>query len=243
MYADCRSKSLPSKICKRSRKPAASPRLQAGSSKQNKQTLPITTFCWLPEPPIRGQWIKPPGCPMATAGQTETARFGQAHFAVRVQFFCPCLRKQLGYNVDLFKCTDFSYSNGTNHQTAPLSMRLAFAALPAAEAVRNLAQQCGSGGGNPSACSRTELCCVGDSEEIIRWLADYHNLPIRLPLYFGDAYTVRSVLFASPAAWIRWCWADCSSFSDRLRMRSGLLKSRKVWVRNSMPCSKYLFCC
>ncbi|EGC52539.1 glutamyl-tRNA reductase, partial [Neisseria meningitidis OX99.30304] len=29
-----------------------------------------------------------------------------------------------------------------------------------------------------STCNRTELYCVGDSEEIIRWLADYHSLPI-----------------------------------------------------------------
>ncbi|EMT4865801.1 TPA: glutamyl-tRNA reductase [Neisseria gonorrhoeae] len=69
---------------------------------------------------------------------------------------------------------------GLNHQTAPLSIRekLAFAAaLP--EAVRNLARSnAATEAVILSTCNRTELYCVGDSEEIIRWLADYHSLPI-----------------------------------------------------------------
>lgn len=70
---------------------------------------------------------------------------------------------------------------GLNHQTAPLSIRekLAFAAAALPEAVRNLAR---SNAATEvvilSTCNRTELYCVGDSEEIIRWLADYHSLPI-----------------------------------------------------------------
>lgn len=70
---------------------------------------------------------------------------------------------------------------GLNHQTAPLSIRekLAFAAACLPEAVRNLAR---SNAATEvvilSTCNRTELYCVGDSEEIIRWLADYHSLPI-----------------------------------------------------------------
>ncbi|WP_127250597.1 glutamyl-tRNA reductase [Neisseria meningitidis] len=69
---------------------------------------------------------------------------------------------------------------GLNHQTAPLSIRekLAFAAaLP--KAVRNLARSnAATEAVILSTCNRTELYCVGDSEEIIRWLADYHSLPI-----------------------------------------------------------------
>ena len=70
---------------------------------------------------------------------------------------------------------------GLNHQTAPLSIRekLAFAAEHLPDAVRALAH-------SPTAdeavilstCNRTELYCVGDTERIIEWLAEYHNLPI-----------------------------------------------------------------
>lgn len=70
---------------------------------------------------------------------------------------------------------------GLNHQTAPLSIRekLAFAATCLPEAVRNLARSnAATEAVILSTCNRTELYCVGDSEEIIRWLADYHSLPI-----------------------------------------------------------------
>ncbi|HGO9136159.1 glutamyl-tRNA reductase [Neisseria bergeri] len=70
---------------------------------------------------------------------------------------------------------------GLNHQTAPLSIRekLAFAAATLPEAVRNLARSnAATEAVILSTCNRTELYCVGDSEEIIRWLADYHSLPI-----------------------------------------------------------------
>ncbi|HFC8546284.1 TPA: glutamyl-tRNA reductase [Neisseria lactamica] len=70
---------------------------------------------------------------------------------------------------------------GLNHQTAPLSIRekLAFAAAGLPEAVRNLARSnAATEAVILSTCNRTELYCVGNSEEIIRWLADYHSLPI-----------------------------------------------------------------
>ncbi|HGT4345855.1 TPA: glutamyl-tRNA reductase [Neisseria meningitidis] len=70
---------------------------------------------------------------------------------------------------------------GLNHQTAPLSIRekLAFAAAALPKAVRNLARsKAATEAVILSTCNRTELYCVGDSEEIIRWLADYHSLPI-----------------------------------------------------------------
>ena len=70
---------------------------------------------------------------------------------------------------------------GLNHQTAPLSIRekLAFAAEHLPDAVRALAH-------SPAAdeavilstCNRTELYCVGNTERIIEWLAEYHNLPV-----------------------------------------------------------------
>ncbi|MBW3886550.1 glutamyl-tRNA reductase [Neisseria meningitidis] len=70
---------------------------------------------------------------------------------------------------------------GLNHQTAPLSIRekLAFAAAALPKAVRNLVRSnAATEAVILSTCNRTELYCVGDSEEIIRWLADYHSLPI-----------------------------------------------------------------
>ncbi|WP_301883935.1 glutamyl-tRNA reductase [Neisseria uirgultaei] len=70
---------------------------------------------------------------------------------------------------------------GLNHQTAPLSIRekLAFAAATLPEAVRNLARSnAATEAVILSTCNRTELYCVGDSEEIIRWLAGYHSLLI-----------------------------------------------------------------
>ncbi len=87
---------------------------------------------------------------------------------------------------------------GLNHQTAPLSIRekLAFAAESLPDAVQSLA---GSNAAKEavilSTCNRTELYCVGNTEEIIEWLAQYHGLPadeIRPYLYtFDSNETVR----------------------------------------------------
>lgn len=87
---------------------------------------------------------------------------------------------------------------GLNHQTAPLSIRekLAFAAAGLPEAVRNLARsKAAQEAVILSTCNRTELYCFGESEQIIQWLAEYHQLPveeIRPYLYTLDAQeTVR----------------------------------------------------
>ena len=69
---------------------------------------------------------------------------------------------------------------GLNHQTAPLSIRekLAFTAASLPEAVRNLARsKAAKEAVILSTCNRTELYCVGETEQIIEWLAQYHNLP------------------------------------------------------------------
>lgn len=82
---------------------------------------------------------------------------------------------------------------GLNHQTAPLSIRekLAFAAANLPEAVQNLAQsQAAEEAVILSTCNRTELYCVGETEAIIDWLAQYHNLSpneIRPYLYTLDS--------------------------------------------------------
>lgn len=81
---------------------------------------------------------------------------------------------------------------GLNHQTAPLSIRekLAFAAASLPEAVRALTRsRAAEEAVILSTCNRTELYCVGETESIIRWLAQYHNLPedeIRPYLYTLD---------------------------------------------------------
>ena len=81
---------------------------------------------------------------------------------------------------------------GLNHQTAPLSIRekLAFTAASLPEAVRNLARsKAAKEAVILSTCNRTELYCVGETEQIIEWLAQYHNLPaeeIRPYLYTLD---------------------------------------------------------
>ncbi|WP_342031944.1 glutamyl-tRNA reductase [Neisseria sp. Marseille-Q2251] len=81
---------------------------------------------------------------------------------------------------------------GLNHQTAPLSIRekLAFTAESLPEAVRNLARsKAAKEAVILSTCNRTELYCVGETEQIIEWLAQYHNLPaeeIRPYLYTLD---------------------------------------------------------
>ena len=69
---------------------------------------------------------------------------------------------------------------GLNHQTAPLSIRerLAFAAAMLPEALRELV---GSRTAEEavilSTCNRTELYCVGEPDDIVRWLADYRKIP------------------------------------------------------------------
>ena len=81
---------------------------------------------------------------------------------------------------------------GLHHQTAPLSIRekLAFTAASLPEAVRNLARsKAAKEAVILSTCNRTELYCVGETEQIIEWLAQYHNLPaeeIRPYLYTLD---------------------------------------------------------
>ncbi|OFN28343.1 glutamyl-tRNA reductase [Neisseria sp. HMSC077D05] len=81
---------------------------------------------------------------------------------------------------------------GLNHQTAPLSIRekLAFTAASLPEAVRDLARsKAAKEAVILSTCNRTELYCVGETEQIIEWLAQYHNLPaeeIRPYLYTLD---------------------------------------------------------
>ena len=87
---------------------------------------------------------------------------------------------------------------GLNHQTAPLSIRekLAFAAADLPEAVRALAEsEAAKEAVILSTCNRTELYCVGDAEQIIEWLADYHQVntdEIRPYLYtYGCSDTIR----------------------------------------------------
>ncbi|EGY52078.1 glutamyl-tRNA reductase [Neisseria shayeganii] len=69
---------------------------------------------------------------------------------------------------------------GLNHQTAPLSIRerLAFAAASLPDALKALV---GSHAAKEavilSTCNRTELYCVGESDDIVRWLAGYHHIP------------------------------------------------------------------
>lgn len=81
---------------------------------------------------------------------------------------------------------------GLNHQTAPLSIRekLAFAAANLPDAVSNLARsEAAEEAVILSTCNRTELYCVGETEKIIDWLAQYHDLPaeeIRPYLYTLD---------------------------------------------------------
>lgn len=81
---------------------------------------------------------------------------------------------------------------GLNHQTAPLSIRekLAFAAANLPDAVSNLAHsEAAEETVILSTCNRTELYCVGETEKIIDWLAQYHDLPaeeIRPYLYTLD---------------------------------------------------------
>lgn len=86
---------------------------------------------------------------------------------------------------------------GLNHQTAPLAIRekLAFAAAKLPEAVRDLGVQAAAEAVILSTCNRTELYCVGDAEQIVRWLADYQGMTeseIRPYLYvLGCSDTIR----------------------------------------------------
>lgn len=82
---------------------------------------------------------------------------------------------------------------GLNHQTAPVSIRerLAFAAQVLPEAVKQLVQtRTAKEAVILSTCNRTELYCVGKSNDIVGWLADFHRLPendIRPYLYTLDS--------------------------------------------------------
>ncbi|OSI10822.1 glutamyl-tRNA reductase [Neisseria canis] len=70
---------------------------------------------------------------------------------------------------------------GLNHQTAPLSIRekLAFAAATLPEAVGSLVHSdAAQEAVILSTCNRTELYCVGDTEAVMQWLADYQGLAI-----------------------------------------------------------------
>ncbi|UOP04183.1 glutamyl-tRNA reductase [Conchiformibius kuhniae] len=86
---------------------------------------------------------------------------------------------------------------GLNHQTAPLAIReqLAFTAATLPEALRDLNANAAAEAVILSTCNRTELYCVGEAEQIIRWWADYHRLSvaeIRPYLYsYGCSDTVR----------------------------------------------------
>lgn len=82
---------------------------------------------------------------------------------------------------------------GLNHQTAPVSIRerLAFAAQVLPDAVKQIVQRhVAHEAVILSTCNRTELYCVGQSNDIVSWLADYHRLPehdIRPYLYTLDS--------------------------------------------------------
>ncbi|RRD90182.1 glutamyl-tRNA reductase [Conchiformibius steedae] len=86
---------------------------------------------------------------------------------------------------------------GLNHQTAPLAIReqLAFTAANLPEALRDLNARAAAEAVILSTCNRSELYCVGDADQIVRWWADYHQLPeaeIRPYLYtHGCSDTVR----------------------------------------------------
>ena len=89
---------------------------------------------------------------------------------------------------------------GLNHQTAPLSIRekLAFAAALLPDAVSQLvSSHAAKEAVILSTCNRTEIYSVGDTEQIIRWLAAYQHLDveeIRPYLYtLGCSDTIRHV--------------------------------------------------
>lgn len=69
---------------------------------------------------------------------------------------------------------------GLNHQTAPLAIReqLAFTAAALPEALQSLQQNAAAEAMILSTCNRTELYCVGNGADIIRWWADYHHIPV-----------------------------------------------------------------
>lgn len=86
---------------------------------------------------------------------------------------------------------------GLNHQTAPLAIReqLAFTASALPDALASLNETAAAEALILSTCNRTELYCVGDAEQIIRWWAAYHHLDvaeIRPYLYvYGCSDTIR----------------------------------------------------
>ncbi len=66
---------------------------------------------------------------------------------------------------------------GLNHQTAPVHIRekLAFPAAVLGDAVRELSSTAAAEAVILSTCNRTELYFVGDSEDVIQWLSQFHN--------------------------------------------------------------------
>ncbi len=69
---------------------------------------------------------------------------------------------------------------GLNHQTAPISIRekLAFAAQILPTAVKSIiTDEAAKEAVILSTCNRTEIYCIGQPNEIVDWIADYHHLP------------------------------------------------------------------
>ncbi len=69
---------------------------------------------------------------------------------------------------------------GLNHQTAPISIRerLAFAAQVLPAAVQGIVKDdAAKEAVILSTCNRTELYCVGQTNDIVDWVADFHQLP------------------------------------------------------------------
>ncbi|MDF7675843.1 glutamyl-tRNA reductase [Neisseriaceae bacterium ESL0693] len=68
---------------------------------------------------------------------------------------------------------------GLNHQTAPVSVRekLAFPAVALSQALLSLADShAATEAMILSTCNRTELYCIGNAENIIQWLSEYHHV-------------------------------------------------------------------
>lgn len=68
---------------------------------------------------------------------------------------------------------------GLNHQTAPLRIRerLAFPAEAVADAVHTLlVQHIAEEAVILSTCNRTELYCAGNTDDVVHWLAQYHQV-------------------------------------------------------------------
>ena len=107
------------------------------------------------------------------------------------RFVAKCGKMQALFLEDVFNMQLTAI--GLNHQTAPISIRerLAFAAQVLPEAVKQIVQKDAAREAVIlSTCNRTELYCVGQSSDIVGWLADFHRLPeddIRPYLYTLDS--------------------------------------------------------